>query len=57
MKKYRVVIHYEGGYPYEVEANTEEEAREIAEHLFEDADPLEVWNNVDWDVCDSWEIK
>ena len=57
LHKYHVVIHYEGGYSYEVEAETEDKAREIAENLFMDAEPLEVWNNVDWKVCDSWELK
>jgi len=56
-KKYTVVIHYEGAWDYDIEAESEEEAKEIANGLFMDAEPLEVWDSVDWDICDCWETK
>jgi len=56
-KKYTVVIHYEGAWHYDIEAESEEEAKEIANGLFMNAEPLEVRNSVDWDICDCWETK
>lgn len=35
MKKYNVVIHYEGGYLFEVEAEDEDQAAEIAQAEFD----------------------
>ena len=36
MKKFEVVVHYEGAISYEVEAQTKNEAKQIAEKMFGD---------------------
>ena len=42
MKKFAVVVHYEGAMNYEVEAETEEEARDIADQMFNEEDDREI---------------
>jgi len=56
MKKYTVIVHYEGAFEYTVEAEDEDKAREIAEEKFgcESNDSI-AENIADSYVCDSWE--
>jgi hypothetical protein len=56
--KYNVVIHYEGGWNFEIEAENEDKAKEIAEMRFTELSPKELVNNLaDSYVCDCWEEK
>lgn len=56
--KYNVVIHYEGGWSFEIEAENEDVAKEIANAQFADLSPKELINNLaDVFVCDCWEEK
>ena len=58
MKKFEVVVHYEGSINYKVEAQTEDEARIIAEKLFGDeSDSIIAAEIADCGVCDIWESK
>lgn len=58
MKKFEVVVHYEGVISYEVEAQTEEEARQIAERMFGDeSDVIIAAEIADCDICDCWEME
>ena len=58
MKKFEVVVHYEGVISYEVEAQTEEEARQIAERMFGDeSDAIIAAEIADCDICDCWEME
>ena len=53
MKKFVVVVHYEGAMNYEVEAETEEEAKEIADQMFNEEDDREISAQIaDYDICD-----
>ncbi len=54
-RTYTAIVHYEGAYDFEVEATSEEEAREKAEKLFSEADPTNVWSNIDYEVSDCYE--
>lgn len=57
IKKYHVNVHYEGGYSFDVEASTENEAREIAMSMFEELSNDDLCRNLaDCFVDDSWEI-
>lgn len=56
MKKYSVVIHYEGGWHFDIEAENEDVAKEIAEEKFAELSPKELIDNLaDTFVCDCWE--
>ena len=58
MKKFEVVVHYEGAISYEVEAQTEEEARQIAERMFGDESNAIIAAEIsDCDICDCWEME
>lgn len=58
MKKYEVVIHYEGGWFFEVEAENEDEAKRIAEEQFNELPSEElVANLADAFVDDCWEME
>lgn len=58
MKKFAVVVHYEGAMNYEVEAETEEEAKEIADQMFNEEDDREISAQIaDYDICDCWELN
>ena len=58
MKKFGVIVYYEGAINYEVEAQTEDEARQIAEKMFGDeSDSIIAAEIADCGVCDCWEIK
>jgi hypothetical protein len=57
-KMYRVIIHYEGAVYFDVEANNEERARQLAEGLFDDMDDRElVANLADIDIDDVFEVN
>lgn len=56
MKKFEVVVHYEGGWKTIVEAEDEDSAKEIAEEQFEDVSAEELAENLaDCFACDCWE--
>lgn len=56
MKKFNVNVHYEGGWNFEIEAENEDKAKEIAEMKFADISPKELINNLaDVFVDDCWE--
>ena len=56
--KYNVVIHYEGGWNFEIEAKNEDEAKEIAEMEFSELSAQELIDNLaDFYVCDCCEEK
>lgn len=58
MKKFEVVVHYEGSINYKVEAQTEDEAKEMAERFFGDeSDSVIAAEISDCNVCDCWESK
>ena len=56
--KYRVVIHYEGAWNFEIEAADEEQAQELAETQFAELGADELINNLaDVITCDCWEVN
>ena len=56
--KYNVIIHYEGGWNFEIEAENEDEAKQIAENKFAELSPKELVENIaDCFVCDCCEAK
>lgn len=56
MKQYRVVVHYEGGWDFDIEAKNEDEAKDKAMELFGDLDCRSLINHLaDVFVCDCWE--
>ena len=58
MKKYYVNVHYVGGCGFEIEAPTEDEAKEIALGMFGDLSSDEICQNLgDCFVDDSWDIS
>ena len=58
MKKFNVVVHYEGGWSFEVDAENKEEAKQKAEAMFSDISDRElVANLADVFVDDCWEIR
>ncbi len=58
MKNFEVVVHYEGAINYEVEAHTEDEAKQIAEQMFGDeSDSIIAAEIADCGVCDCYEIE
>ena len=58
MKKFNVVIHYEGGWSFEIDADNEETAKEIAEEMFDDISDRDLIANLaDVFIDDCWEIK
>ena len=53
---FTVVIHYEGAFDYEIVADDEEEAKEIAwERYNSEPDSEFTMNLADSDICDVWE--
>ena len=44
--KYLVNIHYEGGWQFEIEADNEEQAKELAEERFDELSSEELVNNL-----------
>ena len=58
MKKYYVNVHYEGGYGFEIEAPTEDEAKEIAMNMFSELSNDDLCMNLaDCFVNDCWDIS
>lgn len=56
MKKYNVVIHYEGAFALQVEADNEEQAEERAEQIFDEFSDRELVDNLaEIKICDCWE--
>ena len=56
MKQYRVIVHYEGGWRFDIEAENKDEAEDKAMELFGDLDDRELVANIaDIAVCDCWE--
>lgn len=56
--KYNVVVHYEGGWKFEIEAENEDKAKEIAEMEFAHISAKTLVNNLaDVFVCDCWEAN
>ena len=56
--KYNVVIHYEGAWNFEIEAENEDRAKQIAEDSFADLSAKDLINNLaDSFVCDCWEVE
>lgn len=56
--KYNVVVHYAGAWDFEVEADNQEQAEEIALSEFDKISPTElVAQLAECDVCDCWEIN
>lgn len=58
MKKiYKVVVHYEGAITFEIEADNEEKAEQLAEEYFGDMSERELVDNLaDIGVCDCYEV-
>lgn len=53
--KYNVIVHYEGGWKFEIEAKNIDEAKEIAEMKFDELSAQELVDNLaDIYVCDVW---
>ena len=44
--KYLVNVHYEGGWQFEIEADNEEQAEELAEERFSELSSVELVNNL-----------
>ena len=58
MKTYRVNVHYEGCFTYEVTADSEDEAEAIATELFCDESAEAIADNLaDSHVCDCYDIS
>lgn len=56
--KYNVVIHYEGAWNFNIEAEDEDMAREIAEDKFAELSPEELINNLADNFVDGcWEVE
>lgn len=57
-KMFRVVIHYEGAVAFEIEADNEENAEQLAEEYFDNMSERELIDNLaDIGVCDCYEVK
>ena len=58
MKKYEVVIHYEGAISYIIEADSALEAEKMAKKEFDEATPLEdIAEGLMFHCDDCWEIQ
>ena len=58
MKTYNVVIHFAGAINIEVDAASEEKAKELAELVFDEISDADLIANIaEVDVCDCIEIK
>lgn len=57
-KIYRVVIHYEGAFSYDIKAENTTEAEQIAEEFFDNLTDREIVSNLcEIGVCDCYEIN
>ena len=58
MTKFVVIVRYEGLIDYEVEAETEEEARNISDQMFSEEDDRKISASVAYyDICDCRELN
>ena len=58
MKKFEVVVYDEGDINYEVEAQTEDEAKQIAERMFDnESDSIIAAEIANCGICDCWEME
>ena len=57
MKKYRVVIHYEGAITYAIEANNAAEAETIAEREFSETPAEVIADRLLFKCEDCWRIQ
>lgn len=56
MKNFKVNVHYEGGWLFEIEAENEDEARKKAEDMFDNISDSELIANLaDVFINDCWE--
>ena len=53
---YKVNVHYEGGWPFEIEANSEEEAKEKAMEAFSNLSPDELVDNFADSFVDFYQV-
>ncbi len=57
MKTYEVIIHYAGAVNVQVEAENEEQAREMAEQSFDEMSDADLIADLaDIHICDCWEV-
>lgn len=57
MKRYNVVIHYEGAVTAEVEAENEDQAYQLAEEAFNDVSDADLIASLaDIHICDCYEV-
>ena len=55
---YTVVIHYAGTVDFEIEADNEEKAKQIAEAHFDNMSDMEIVANLgDIGICDCYEVE
>lgn len=58
MKTYNVVIHYAGAFDIQVEAENEEQARQMAEQAFDEVSDADLIADLaDIGICDCWEVE
>lgn len=58
MKNFKVNVHYEGGWLFEIEAENREDAKEKAMDMFCDISDSELIANLaDVFIDDCWEVK
>jgi hypothetical protein len=57
MKKYEIIFEYRYDYLYEVEADSEEKAYDIAEKMLDSGQTPTSKNFDGWDYCSSREIE
>ena len=58
MKTYEVIIHYAGAVNVQVEAENEEQAREMAEQSFDKMSDADLISDLaDIHICDCWEVE
>ena len=55
--KYLVNVHYEGGWQFEIEADNEEQAKELAEERFDELSSEELVNNLAGIFVDDCYVK
>ena len=57
MKTYKVVVHYEGAFEYDITAESEDDAKDIAMDMAEKEPNKALDDNLaDMFVCDCWQI-
>lgn len=53
MAEYEIPVRFSGRVIYNIRAESEEKAKELAEHLAEEEDRLGPLEDIDWDVRDA----